>query len=432
MPRTLSTSTRYLLGGLLVLLLLAQLGFSTTFIMAQAYAHNGRISHENNNWEYTILYYTNANQWYPYSQHWNYSIGVGHKELGRWEESIDAMEQGLICSPYFVLGLNSAATLQYRVKNFSVAEHLVGQAEALVPYHWEVNRMQGLLLNNSGKTPEAVTQLLFTRRNALTPQPAIESLLAYTASNMKRYDLALEAVNTIIRLEPGTSRHWLQKGKIHRHLNQSVPAIQAYQKALEVYGREQNKSPIQQSPRTMLENEPIQAHIALGELYVEAQDYKKSIEAFHAVANMYANIPKSAETMDTLALRAKQTPPADPLRWACVLSAGGRWAEAEALFSEVDFDQADETDSVERYHYAMALRHVGKLEASLVQFRAMNSRPFIPACMYADTLRVAGQPAAARFEYSKVLTFYNASVTDQQRSDITKIIAQLTPKTPKG
>ena len=86
MPYTLSKSTRLLIAGLLIIVLIGQVGFSSTFLIAQTYAHNGRISHQDKQWKETSWYYSQANQWYPYNHHWWHSVGVAEKrvrELGR-------------------------------------------------------------------------------------------------------------------------------------------------------------------------------------------------------------------------------------------------------------------------------------------------------------------------------------------------------------
>ena len=143
---------------------------------------------------------------------------------------------------------------------------------------------------------------------------------------------------------------------------------------------------------------------------------------------MYTTIPQSNEALDAIALHARDIAETDRLTWACVLSAGQRWAEAGALFEELDLAVETQVSPVARYHYAMVLRYTGQLEAALTQFRAMRTQAFIPSLMIADLLRVAGQPAAARFEYSKILTFYETSLSQGQRQEISTIMAQLTPQ----
>lgn len=425
MPTRLSTSSRVLIGGLLVLLLIGQLVFSSTFLVAQSYAHNGRISHQNEQWKDTHWYYDQANQWFPYSQHWWYSIGVAKKEMKEWPASMEAMEQSLIQAPYFVLGFVRAASLKYQAKDIAVSEHLVNQVEALVPRHREINYLQALLMANSGQLEEATAHLLESRRDALTPHISIEALLAHTALSTGRNEVALEASKRMTELEPKSSKHWVQQGQIQRNLNQTAPAVRAYETALKIYAKQH---PALQVSPTRLPQEPIQAYRALGELYTEQREYAKAIEAFYTVAELYSTLHTSTRALDALAHNVQDVPVVDRLRWACVLSAGRRWAQAQILFDGLDLGIEAPVSSVARYHYALVLRHSGEAEAALAQFHTMPDRAFIPSLAYADTLRVVGQPAAARFEYSKILTLYATSLGERQGEEIRMRMAQL--KTP--
>ena len=431
MPYTLSKSTRYLIAALCIIFLVFQLGFSTTLLVAHSYAHNGRISFQDKNWKDTVWFYEQANEWYPYNQHWWYSAGIAHTQLSDYQAGLAAMEQSLIRSPHFVLGLIRAATLKYRAKDIPVAEYLTQQAEAIVPHHWEVNYLQALLLSSAGNMSKATDQLLETRRDALEPQVGIESLLAYTAKESGRSDAALQAAIRLTQLEPDTPSHWLFKGNTLQQLNEPLRAIEAYEKTLETYDALTTASSSSQQTRTTLHREPLQAYIGLGEIYVQQKKYAKAVEAFYHNAERYADMGQAAQPIDVLAQQAHRANDQTRLQWACVLSAGRRWGAAQKIFETFNWGEDEKISSVARYHYALVLRNTGQLEEALTQFRSITTQAFTPSLAYAETLRAAGQPAAARFEYSKLLTFYDDSLTQKQRAEITGAIEQLTATTPE-
>jgi len=425
MEKSLSKSARWLIAGILIVLLGGQLIFSSTYAIGQTYAHNGRISHTNKQWKETVWFYNNATQWYPYSHHWWYSIGVGKKEDGDIQGAIDAMEQGVIRAPSFVLGFIRAATLKYQMKDIKVATSLTEQVDALVPWHVEVKYLQGLLLANDGKKQDAMKLLLGARRDALKPHASIEALLAYTANETGQPDIALEAASQLTKLQPSIAKHWLAKGKAHRQLGQKKQAIEKYQHAISLYAKQYVAMPKTAYLQTSLPFGIVEAYSALGELRIEEGLYTQALNSFYSATELYAELNKSEKALNELASQSKQLLDKDRVKLACVLSAGRQWSSAIGIFEALVADPSSNLNSMGHYRYGISLRNSGQYDLALEQFRAMSNRPFIPSLAYADTLRVSGQKEAARLEYTKILNVYQSGLSDRQRDELTVLIKNL-------
>jgi tetratricopeptide (TPR) repeat protein len=417
-----STPVRFFVAVLFIGVLIAQVTFSSTYMMAQAYAHNGRISHQNKQWEETVWFYGHANQWYPYSHHWWYSVGVGEKEQGHFNEAVDAMEQSIIQAPNFVLGYIRSAALKYQAKDIEVANSLTLQVDPLVPRHQEVNYLQGLVLANAGNMVEAREHLLESRRDALEPHQSIEALLTHTALETKEYDVALAAATRLTELQPEVAKHWLTRGKVHWQAGQPQMAQETSERALALYQAEYNTVVEAQSISTKLPQGLLESYTILGELYAGQGNYAEALEAFYAVAAFQGNVRVSTKTLQALSTYVNVSDVQEAMQWASVLGASRHWDEANIIFETLD---GAALSTVARYHYAMTLRQLGDLDGALVQFAALPTRSFISSLSYADTLRVAGKQATARLEYSKILNGYAGALSDRQRKEITAIINQL-------
>jgi tetratricopeptide (TPR) repeat protein len=256
--------------------------------------------------------------------------------------------------------------------------------------------------------------LFIADQRSTEPKAHVLGLLSQAAFEAGSLELATNAIDRAVAAGKESAWYWMLRGEIHGARGDTDISRDSYERAILLYAAEDS---------TQVDSKYHQAtlHARLGYLYASQSEIVQSIGSFYNASGFYADLVTYSELLlqihqELLATLLSQTFNMQ-LQWATVLSAAQLWNDAIEVFARLDSADGNWTP-LARYSYGMVLRKSGEPKLALVQFRALPSSDLIPAKAYAETLYEAGQPAAARFEYTKIPTLFNLSETERDEIEL--------------
>lgn len=425
MRYTLSLSTRMIVAGLLLLVLAFQLSFSSALLAGHVYAHNGRITLANQVWKDSSWYYERANEYFPYDHHWLYGQATSHLNLGEIGAAIDALDQTLKHAPYYGAGLTSTGHQMVKSGNPAVAKSMIERGMALAPEFWSYHYLAALVALSEGDRAAGLESLKIANHNSMTVTPQVQRTTAQLNFVMQDLKSAQYAVNKGLRYAPTMPELWQLRGQIYHSGGDLDEGITSYNRALNLYQiRMQNSSTTAAKDAHLWGETSAYAGVAFAEL----KNDDKALAHFGDAAAQYIEIGAFTGTIAQMHERVgsslAQTTPLAQLTWANVMVSAGLFQPAIVIFTRVDDQDAEAFPDLSRYYFGKALSQLGNHDAALTQFRKIKVLTWNHALAYADTLRAAGQPAAANFEYNRILT--GITMNAQQRKVINERIKGMT------
>lgn len=419
-----SQSTRILITVPLLVILAFQFKFAGTRLMGDVHARNGRVSVDYENWKEAIWYFERAVDWYPYNHHWWYGKAQAHQGLADTQKAVESFSQAHQIAPYDV---SSIASLSYELHASSDIDQtltLVDRGLALTPEFWSFHYTKGLLFLRVRDDVSAASSLALARRNAIEFFPQLERFNAYNSLRAEDLERASYIVETVVERGASVPEIWQLRGQIQHSNGNPEDAVPSYQRAISLYDARIADQPQRASSNARLRGET-QAY--LGFAHAAVNQDEAAIQQFVNSLDQYVDLKFFSESIGELHERMAadfgQRPADERAAWASVLSAAHMHDKAIQVFRAFDNDGAAAIPNLSRYYYANSLRATGDFANAIAQFQKMSELNWTQAMAYAETLVDSGQPAAARFEYNRILNLM--PMTPQQRSLVEQQIAAL-------
>lgn len=420
MSQSLSVSTRFLIAFLLLLALVFQFAFAVSLAAGQVYARNGRVAVNQQLWNETVWYYEHALEWYPHDHHWWFAKGQGHQGLGERENTIVAFNKAYEAAPNHVSSIASLVNEVREDGDPNEVRGLLDRGFALAPHFWSLHFAEALLLIGTGEREKSVEVLHRAQRYATVTLPIVETTVAYEAFVREDLERAEYAVNKAISADRDAPETWQLHGQIRHSRQDADGAVQSYERAIQLYTRRMKEQPATSEADARLRGET-QAY--LGFAYAALEQDDRAVEQFAASTEQYVDLKFFGESIDLIHARNAIDASETQALWARVLSASGRHEEAMGIFKRLEESNPESLAPQARYYWANSLRQTGDPLAAVEQYRKMSRMTWTDAMAYAETLVESGQPAAAQFEYNRILTLF--PVTPQQKQVVEQRMAAL-------
>lgn len=239
----------------------------------KARIHNNygvELSQKLQKYQESIPYFQHAiamDRYYP-DPHNN--LAVVYAYLGRIDDAIREMKEGLRINPHYAEGYNNIAAFYLQKGSYDAAEQYLKTALKIRPSYGKAFFNLARCYTEQGKNDLALVQL----RNACTIADLDNSfgfsVYAKFALDNKFFDDAIFAYKKLIELEPQNVEHCFALGNVYHFAGKLNDAIKTYEYVLS------------KSPRD------IRCIANIGETYFKLKDYTKALSYFEQLDNRQA------------------------------------------------------------------------------------------------------------------------------------------------
>jgi tetratricopeptide (TPR) repeat protein len=221
-----------------------------------------------------IPYYIKATQMdKQYADPWN-NIAVCYSELGRVDDAIEALKQGLRIHRYYPEGYNNLASFYIRKKEYDQAETCLMNALKLRPHYGKAYFNLANLYNQKGQAAKALEQLKKACTIADLDNKFGYSTYAKAAFVQKQYDEAIWGFLKTIALDPHDTEILFSLGNAY-YMAQNLPdAIATF--------------------RQVVAQRPDDARVLfnLAEAYFKSDAYDDALACFKRIEHRMAELPQ--------------------------------------------------------------------------------------------------------------------------------------------
>lgn len=411
-------ATGWIVAIAALLLLAAQLIFSTRSLQASYFAAQGDAARRAGDAEGALDAYHRANRLLPFDANRLRSEASAARDALDAAQAVPLFAESLRRGPYVPLTLLAAAENYAELRRYDDATTVLDTAMSIIPADWRVRILRGKILNERGEYAAAEKELRVAAEVASPPQARVHYELSRAFHGQTEYDAALREADRALRLQPFPPEYHLARAKALMATDRAPEACNDLAFVVRTY-------------RTQLERgeDTLAALFEAGDLYALALLADGRFDEAEATfADLYTRC--TPPQIDLLAVHLHQIagemydPFPNPSLFAFALDLlvqTQRTAEFEKTLASARMLYPESEMGLLIPPRARALTRAGDAEGAIAllataPFGVADSAPYRLAL--AEAHAVAGRPAAARTEYAMILGMENLSPVIRKQAEV--------------
>lgn len=406
--------------------LAVQILFSSTLLIAEAFATRGRAAQSAEYSDIALKSYEQAYRWTDRDPNLLYSLGVLRRQSGKGEDAAEVFARGLDLAPHEIPTLIAYAELLAFAGEVQQAEIMIERASAIAPDYWRTEEVAGLVCGLQGDHAGAAAHSRRAEKLSGNPGPDLLNRLANALYELDEPAQALGYADRALKAQELQPDHHLIRGKVLLALERFDGAAEALGWAESVYAERVASDPPEQGKLDEARRHLVPALIAQKRPH-------RAIEVLAGLATsqgptdkVIALVRELQIALDTLEGHRDSVA---QFNLAKVMMLIKDYQAADAALARAAGELPKEQEVMRVIMRAQSLFLLARPQEALtlLQEVAEQDRHSLEyRIVLADALAASGDASAARLEYANVLRDF--SLPDELRRRVQKIRNALSPQ----